>query len=298
MENERPTRLMTFRPAWNRILHSPGFWINVISVMLFSFISPYILEFLIQNLGRLPVEIIEALRQGSGYNIGLFTVSSLENIDLAYCDGIICGVFSGSATQCMLMLIPVRFLAREFSNGYLTYALIHGQKRSALYLKYMAFNVTVFCAAAVLCMICVWISLTVAFGAVIHEPGKVFTVLLVQLIMMTALVICFSSVTFAMDGKGGTIIEIVSLFSFPLVPVYFNMLCRYAVNMESDIPADRIVQHECRKLRHRYPDCPYNSRCFLHIGVDHFFYEELFLILKGVNHVYRACYLCFLTHWN
>lgn len=60
MENERPTRLMTFRPAWNRILHSPGFWINVISVMLFSFISPYILEFLIQNLGRLPVEIIEA----------------------------------------------------------------------------------------------------------------------------------------------------------------------------------------------------------------------------------------------
>lgn len=94
MENERPTRLMTFRPAWNRILHSPGFWINVISVMLFSFISPYILEFLIQNLGRLPVEIIEALRQGSGYNIGLFTVSSLENIDLAYCDGIICGVFS------------------------------------------------------------------------------------------------------------------------------------------------------------------------------------------------------------
>lgn len=235
MENERPTRLMTFRPAWNRILHSPGFWINVISVMLFSFISPYILEFLIQNLGRLPVEITEALRQGSGYNIGLFTVSSLENIDLTNCDGIICGVFSGSATQCMLILIPVRFLAREFSNGYLTYALIHGQKRSTLYLKYMAFNVTVFCAAAVFCMICVWISLTAAFGAVIHEPGKVLTALLIQLIMMAALVICFSSLTFAMDGKGGTIIEIVALFSFPLVPAYFNMLCRYAVNMDIDI---------------------------------------------------------------
>lgn len=240
MEYER-SQIRVFTAAVLRLFCSPKYWIKLASVLILAFASPYVLDVFIDASKNVSEEILEAFRIGNNYNIGVLTVPSLNYSSEISCDRLVSGVLSGSVIQCVIVMISTRFIADEFSFGYIKYAIISGQRRPVIFLEYIAINIASSVIPALACPLCVLLSLCLKEQAVIQNPELMAGTIISQLIMLLAICILFSVIAFFTDGKGATLLGLCSILVMPLAPNYISIFTKGKISVEGAFIFTRLV---------------------------------------------------------
>lgn len=241
MENGRKRVVRVFCSAAVRGCCSLRYWWKLAVVMILALFSPYILEMVSEAAKSLPGQLVEVFRQGGGYNIGILTVPSLELNTLTRADEIVTGILSGSVTQCVIAFITTSFIAREFDGGYFNLAMMHGEKRLMIYLKYTGVCAAMSLPAIVVSPICAGIALSAGYDLKIEDFASVLMTLGVQTIMLLAMIICFMSISVALDGRGAAIIALCSILALPMVPNYIRVFTEDKIRLDGLFLVSRLV---------------------------------------------------------
>ncbi len=241
MENERIRRLKIFKTALQRLFFSRSYLAKIICAFILAFISPYILEMVSQAAKLLSPQIVEALRQGNGYNIGILQVPSLDILNQPYYDRIITGILSGSLFHCLIAVVAAGVIKQEFSGGYVNLAVMHGQSRSALYAKYTLANVVGVIPMIIVYPAGVYISLLSRGSTAYESMARIIGILFVQSFMIIALTVCFTSIGIMFDGKGAAFTCICLALSLPYVPNYLSIFTNGKINIEKYVLISRLI---------------------------------------------------------
>ena len=241
MENGRKRVVRIFRSAAVRGCCSVRYWWKLAVVIIMALFSPYILGMVSEAAKNLPDQLAEVFRQGSGYNIGILTVPSLELNTLTRADELVMGILSGSVTQCVIAFITTSFIAREFDGGYINLAMMHGEKRLLIYLKYTGVCAAMSLPAIAAAPICVGIALSVGYGLRIEDFASVLATLGVQAIMLLAMTVCFVSISVALDGRGASVIALCSVLALPIVPNYIRAFTEDKIRLDGLFLISRLV---------------------------------------------------------
>lgn len=232
MENERGTSIKVFSSAINRIFLSFNYWYKFVTVVILAFISPYILTFIVNAATRLSPDILETFREGNNYNIGILSIPGLDDSILNDCNAIILGAISGSVTQCIAVFAATNFIAREFDGGYIKCIIMHGVKREVLYAKYVAVGFVGSLPITLASPLFVTISLMIKTCMIINF-AEILPKLCLQALMMQSLTICFSAISLAIGGKGGSLIGLGVILTFPLIPSYVKLFSKGKIDISN-----------------------------------------------------------------
>ncbi len=241
MANERIHRVRVLKTAVTRLFLSGNYCIKVICAAMLAFVSPYILEMFGQAAKMISPQIVEAFHQGTGYNIGVLKVSSLDILNEPYCDRIITGVLSGSLSHCIIATVAAGFIKREFLGGYIVLAIMHGQSRTALYAKYTLVSIIAIILPVIAYPMGVYISLLIRGAAAVENAKNIIGILFLQIYMLAALTVCFSSLAIMFDGRGATAVCLCLVISLPYVPNYLSIFTSGKVDIEKYMLLSRLV---------------------------------------------------------
>lgn len=241
MEDEWKSIGTYFTACVSRFLLSKKYLFYLLTTLLCAIFSINFLDAVYQTTKFMPNEVFESFKAGEVYNLGVLTVRDLDCSQMQYYDEILMGILSGSFMQCILALSISSFICSEFKNGYIEIAIVHGQRRIAL------FNQYVLCAIIMVIPLVVVVILGTSFSLFLNEmfsfesTSAIIKTIAIQFIMLSALCVCLVSCSIIIQGFKAVILCMSGIMILPLIPNYINVFTKGKINLNCIMLLNQLI---------------------------------------------------------
>lgn len=241
MENESNSKMRFLSSGIKRSVISIKYLMNVVVIFMLSVISISLVKSIYLAASTMPEKYIEIFKIGNIYNFGVLSISDENVLYSNYCDDFIKGILSGSFFVCITSVFIPSFIVYDYKNGYTKIAIMRGMSRISLYNNYILISLISMLPLIITGVLGLFISL---FCNAINQTNDIYEILktlVFQVILISAVCICFAVVSIVILDPAATVINVFSIFVIPLIPGYLRPFIGEKLNIEKFLLLNQVI---------------------------------------------------------
>lgn len=241
MEDEWKSMRMYFTSCVSRFLLSKKYLFYLLTTLLCAIFSINFLDAVYQTTKFMPSEVFESFKAGEVYNLGVLTVRDLDCSQMQYYDEILMGILSGSFMHCILALSISSFICSEFKNGYIEIAIVHGQRRIALFNQYIVCSVIMIIPLVLVVIFGTSFSLILNGMFSFKSAFVIVKTIAIQFVMLSALCVCVASCSIIIQGFKAVILCMSGIIILPLISNYINVFTKGEIDLSCIMLLNQLI---------------------------------------------------------